>query len=88
MVQSLIYEVKKIVFSIIESDLDAENLENDFQLEGNVLDSMAATNLILALEEYFDIAFDDDDLSAESFETVFTIYKLVELKLNSKNAWH
>jgi acyl carrier protein len=82
MVKSLIDDVKAIIVTIVGSDLSTENLDNDFQLAGNVLDSMAVTNLILALEEYFGITFEDDDLSAEDFETIYTISKLVEKKVN------
>jgi acyl carrier protein len=47
---------------------------------------MAVTNLILALEDYFDVEFDDDDLSAEAFETVATLTDLVVSKMDSNGA--
>lgn len=86
MSNSVTNEVKKVITNSVSASIGAEQITDDFQLAGNVLDSMAVTNLILALEEYFDFMFDDDDLSAEDFETVATLSKLVAQKLNSKNA--
>ena len=49
----------------------ANELEADTPLLGNIpeLDSMAVAMLITAIEEHFDIFIDDDDISAETFET-------------------
>jgi len=44
-------------------------------------DSMAVVTVVTALEERFDIAFDDDELVAERFETVGTLVAFVESKL-------
>lgn len=44
-------------------------------------DSMAVVTVITALEEQFDIAVDDDDISAEVFETVGSLTRFVEQKL-------
>lgn len=53
------------------------------QLLGGVpeFDSMAVVTVIGALEERFDIAFSDDEIRGESFETVGTLVELVESKL-------
>jgi len=44
------------------------------------LDSMAVVALITAIEEHFDIVVDDDDISAETFETVGSLCRFVEHK--------
>ena len=40
-------------------------------------DSMALVTLIGEIEEHFDIALDDDDISAENFASVASLTKLV-----------
>lgn len=45
------------------------------------LDSMAVINVITALEERFGIAVDDDEISADTFETLGTLAAFVERKL-------
>ena len=74
-------EIKEVIINSVGTKLKPEDLSTDFQLAGNILDSMAVTNLILALEEHFGFAFDDDDLSAEAFETVETLAELVKQKV-------
>ncbi len=74
-------ELKKIIANSVGENLNYDSLTDDYQLVGNILDSMAVTNLILGIEEYFDLIFDDEDLSAESFETVHSLAELVRKKL-------
>ena len=42
------------------------------------LDSMAVLELILALEERFDITIEDDDITAEMFETLGSLATFVD----------
>jgi acyl carrier protein len=44
-------------------------------------DSMAVLNVILALEEHFNVTIDDDEVSGELFETLGTLSAFVEQKL-------
>lgn len=44
------------------------------------LDSMAVVTVVTALEERFDIVVDDDELSAELFDTVGSLVAFVESK--------
>lgn len=77
-----VYErVVNIILNTVGSDIKRELLTKDFKLVGNILDSMAVTNLILALEDDFGLMFDDNELSAEAFETVGTLIELVKNKL-------
>jgi acyl carrier protein len=45
------------------------------------LDSMAVMNIITGLEEHFGITIDDDDISAQTFESVGTLAAFVDRKL-------
>jgi acyl carrier protein len=44
------------------------------------LDSMAVVSLIAALEAQFDIAIDDDEISASTFETLGSLAAFVARK--------
>jgi len=79
-------DLKQIICNTISAKITPEQMGDDFRLAGENLDSMAVTNLILAIEEYFGFVFDDEELSAEAFETVGTLYELVTQKLESDNA--
>lgn len=46
------------------------------------LDSMAVASVLAGLEEHFDIEIDDDDISAEVFETFGSLCDLVDDKLS------
>ena len=58
-------------------------LEAGSALLGSIpeLDSMAVVTVITVIEEHFDIEFDDEDISAESFATLGALCSLVEGKL-------
>ncbi|MGG4094493.1 acyl carrier protein [Paenibacillus lautus] len=45
------------------------------------MDSMSSVNLVVELEEMFDIVFDDEELLFENFSTVQKITDIVERKL-------
>ena len=46
------------------------------------LDSMAVLTVIMGLEEQFGIVVDDDDISAETFETLGSLVDFVQSKLS------
>jgi acyl carrier protein len=46
-------------------------------------DSMAVVTVVAGLEEQFDIKIDDDDITAEVFETVGSLTRLVRDKLEA-----
>lgn len=45
-------------------------------------DSMAVVSIITALEEEYGCAFDDDEITAEVFESVGSLAKLIEEKIS------
>lgn len=59
-------------------------LSLDTQLLGHIpeLDSMAVLTVISGLEEHFAITFDEDDISAEVFETVGNLVDLVRSQID------
>jgi acyl carrier protein len=73
--------VRKIVSRTVGGEYRDKTIPDGMKLIGNLLDSMAVNSLIVALEEDFGFAFEDEDLSAESFDTVESLAELVQRKL-------
>ena len=53
-------------------------LEKDSLVSDGILDSLDIMNLIMDLEEAFNIEIDPEDVLSENFESVDRIIKLVE----------
>ena len=79
-------DVKKIICDSILTNLTPEELTDAFPLAGNNLDSMAVMRLILGIEEFFEVVFDEDELAAESFENIETVTQLVAAKVDGTYA--
>jgi acyl carrier protein len=73
--------IARIVAENVGGQYKGREVPDDLRLVGNILDSMAVTSLIVALEENFGIVFEDEDLSAEAFENVPALADLVRKKL-------
>jgi len=75
------------VIHVLKHTLQLNNiqLKSNTLLLGNLpeLDSMAIVSVITALEENFDIIVDDEDISAEHFQSVSSLAALIEDKLNA-----
>lgn len=77
-------EVRKILADALQLAGRAEQLAASTKLLGSLpeLDSMAVVTVITALEENFGFTVNDDEISAETFETLGTLSAFVEKKLN------
>lgn len=75
--------VKRVLGDTLQLGDRAERLDASTGLLGSLpeLDSMAVVNVITALEDAFGIVVEDDEISADNFETVGTLTAFVELKL-------
>ena len=76
-------EVTNILADVLSLGERKNSLKADSVLLGNIpeLDSMAVVNVITALEDHFGITVDDDEISAQTFETIGTLTGFVEQKL-------
>jgi len=76
-----------VVKQVLGETLQLADLVDSFDsttlLLGSIaeLDSMAVVTVITALEEQFDIYVEDDEISAESFESVGSLTAFVDQKL-------
>jgi acyl carrier protein len=76
-------DVKNILIGTLNLGDRKLMLDAGFILLGNLpeLDSMAVINVISAIEDHFGIVFDDEEISAETFETLGSLSAFVEQKL-------
>ena len=76
-------DVKYILKDVLQLGDKADSLALDTALLGGIpeFDSMAVVNVITAIEEHFDIVVEDDDIDAETFETIGSLVEFVEQKL-------
>ncbi|MEV4543746.1 acyl carrier protein [Micromonospora echinaurantiaca] len=80
---SLVDDVRSVVVTTLGVEDRAESLVPSTPLLDSLpeLDSLAVVELIAALQERFGIEFDDEDVTAEVFETLGSLAALVESKL-------
>lgn len=76
-------EVKQIVVNILQIEDRADTLTLDSGLIGAIpeFDSMAVVSVITAIEENFGFVVDDDEITAETFETLGSLVSFVESKM-------
>ena len=76
--------VKQILIRNLNLCGQADELTMSSPLLGAIpeLDSMAVVSIITALEEDFGFVIDDDEISADSFETLGSLVAFVERKLH------
>ncbi len=75
----MIEEVRDVVTETLQLGARGERLEAASRLLGSLpeLDSMAVVALITALEERFSISIEDDEISADTFETLGSLTAFV-----------
>ncbi|MBK1672755.1 MULTISPECIES: acyl carrier protein [Ectothiorhodospira] len=83
MSSSTIDQIKNLLDSLLGLNGRAASFDESTALLGNVpeLDSMAVVTIITSLEEQFGIMVDDDEISAETFETLGSLTEFVDRKL-------
>ena len=76
-------EIRQVVGDVLQLGPRTAELTADTALLGNIpeFDSMAVVSVITMLEEQFGIVVEDDDISAETFETLGQLTDFVNSKL-------
>ena len=77
--------VKQVLRETLQLGDLADRFDDATPLLGSVaeLDSMAVVTVITSLEEQFDFFVEDDEISADAFETVGSLTAFVDQKLNA-----
>ena len=78
-------EVRNILAQSLQLGTRADQLTAESPLLGAIpeLDSMAVVMILTAMEEHFGFSVDDDEISADTFQTLGTLTAFVEQKLAS-----
>ncbi len=81
----VIGELKRILGDALQLGSRADALSDESRLLGHIpeLDSMAVVTVITSIEESFGFVVDDDEISADSFETLGSLTRFVEQKIAS-----
>ncbi|MEV6302503.1 acyl carrier protein [Actinoplanes sp. NPDC051861] len=76
-------DVKAVLVSVLGIEDRAATIDAGTQLLGNLpeLDSMAVLELVAALEERFGVTIDDDEVTADVFDTLKSLAALIDSKL-------
>ncbi len=75
--------IKKVLLENALKDIDPKEITNSSQLIefGVGLDSVATLELVVALEEEFQIRIDESEISAETFQTIDSMAHHITEKL-------
>lgn len=79
----MLEEVKAILGDVLQLGDRVNDLDADTPLLGGIpeFDSMAVVAVIEAMESHFGFVVDDDEISAEVFETLGSLAEFVESKV-------
>ena len=80
---TIIEGVKRVLQEALQLGNRVKAFDETTGLFGSIpeFDSMAVVTVVAGLEEQFDIEIDDDDITAEIFESVGTLTRYIEEKL-------
>ncbi len=81
---AVIDDVRSIVATTLQLGPRAESLRASSHLLGAVpeFDSMAVVTVITAIEDHFGFVVDDDEIDAAVFETLGSLSRFVDAKLD------
>ena len=76
-------DVKQVVADVLQLGDRVQMLTAESGLLGSIpeFDSMAVVSVLTTLEENFGFAIDDDEVSAEIFETIGALHEFVNQKV-------
>jgi acyl carrier protein len=76
--------VLEILRSTLQLGEQAASFTESTPLLGSIpeLDSMAVILILTTVEEHYGIVIEDDDISAETFETLGTLTSFIEAKID------
>lgn len=78
-----IEELKLMVAGILQVDGRLDSLGPESALLGGMpeFDSMAVVSILTTIEEHYGVTIDDDDVSADAFETLGSLLEFVNARV-------
>ena len=80
MAESLESQLKELIVERLFLDIAPEDIETDAPLADYGVDSFLLLELIVALEEVFEVKFEQSDITAEVLKSVASLAALVKSK--------
>ena len=71
-------QIREILTSHGRLSVDVATLQNDSDLYGAGLTSLITVNLLLAIEDHFDVEFPDELLSRRTFQSIDALAEAVQ----------
>ncbi len=77
-------EIRDLLADVLQLNDRAKDLQADTPLLGNLpeLDSMAVVTIVTTIEDQYGLCIEDDEISAETFETLGSLAAFVESRVN------
>ncbi len=82
---SMLKETIEIITEVLQLGDRARSFDENTLLMGSVpeFDSMAVVSVITAIEDNFGVIVDDDEITAELFETVGSLHDFIAQKVDA-----
>jgi acyl carrier protein len=76
-------DIKRILADVLQLQDKGESLTPNSQLLGGIaeFDSMAVVSVMTGIEDHYGIIIDDDEVTAEDFESIQSLCDFVDRKL-------
>lgn len=80
----MLEEIRNLLADVLQLNDRARELEPDTPLLGNIpeLDSMAVVTIVTTIEDQYGLCIEDDEISAEIFETLGSLVDFVEARVS------
>ena len=84
MIQDICIEIRHIIETTVNDELfiSIQELDNNDDLFLVGVDSLNVISIILRLEEFYEIEFEDNELSMENLKTIESIALMIEKKVH------
>ena len=75
-------KLKELLVERLFLDIDPGDIDSDTDLADYGIDSFLLLELIVAIEEMFDVRFEQKDITSDTLRSIATLRQLVESKKN------
>ena len=80
MTENLAAQMKELIVERLFLDIKPEDIKDDVELSEYGVDSFLLLELIVAMEEMFDVKFEPSDITAEALKSVQSLTELIRSK--------
>lgn len=78
-------QLKELLVERLFLDLDPQEIDSELPLSDYGIDSFLLLEMIVAIEELFEIKFERTDITAETLRSIASLQSCIETKQKEKN---